>query len=281
MGLWYTEKQTDNLAISMQVRQNLHRERSPYQDIAVMETEEYGKLLVIDDAVMLTTADEFVYHELIAHVPMFTHGSVQRAAVIGGGDGGTIRELGRHDSLQEAYLLELDERVVRVSQQYLPELASGLSDPRVRLEFGDGIKRIAEFKSYFDLVIVDSTDPVGPGVVLFSQEFFKLVRESLRPGGLMVAQTESPFVNRDLMADVRRKIGSVFPQTYVYLGPIPTYPSGLWSFTMGSTGPNPHEVDLEKVAEITADWPLRYYTAQIHTAVLTLPPFVQEIYNSK
>ncbi len=278
MELWFTERQTKSLAISMRVRQNLHRERSPYQEIAVLETEQYGKLLVIDDAVMLTTADEFVYHELIAHLPMFTHGNVERAAVIGGGDGGTIRELLRHRSLQEAYLLELDERVVRVCQEYLPEVASGLSDARVRMEFGDGIKRIAEFESYFDLVVVDSTEPVGPGEVLFSREFYDLVRRSLRPGGLMVAQTESPFVNRQLMAQTRERIGGAFPETYVYLGSIPTYPSGLWSFTIGSAGPDPRQADLAAIAKMTADWPLRYYSAQVHSAALSLPPFVQEIY---
>jgi spermidine synthase len=278
MQLWFTEKQTNNLAISMQVRQNLHREQSPYQDIAVLDTEEYGRLLVIDGAVMLTDADEFVYHELIAHLPMFTHGNVRRAAVIGGGDGGSIRELLRHSSLEEVYLFELDERVVRVCQEYFPKVSSGLTDPRVRLEFGDGIARIAQFKEYFDLVIVDSTDPVGPGAVLFSQEFYSLVHQALSPGGLVVAQTESPFVNRDIMADSREKLAKVFPQTYVYLGAIPTYPSGLWSFTIGSKGPDPHKVDMDCVAQSIATWPLRYYSAQMHTQALTLPKFVQDIY---
>ena len=192
-ALWFTEKQTDKLALSLQVRQNLHREQSPYQDIAVLETEEYGRLLVIDGAVMLTEADEFVYHELIAHLPAFTHGNIRRAAVIGGGDGGSVRELLRHDSVEEVYLLELDERVVRICQEYFPQVSSRLTDPKVKLEFGDGIARIAQFKEYFDLVIVDSTDPVGPGAVLFSEEFYRLVSQALRPDGLMVAQTESPL----------------------------------------------------------------------------------------
>lgn len=276
MELWFTEKQTPNLAISCLVKNTVYREKTKFQDLAVLDTYQYGRLLALDGVIMTTEADEFFYHEMITHVAMNTHPSPEEVLVIGGGDGGTVREVLKHSTVRRVVLAEIDEGVIKASKEYLPTISVGLSDPRVEINVTDGIVYVREHPNQFDVIIVDSTDPVGPAVGLFAREFYQDVFKALKEGGMMVGQTESPFVNKELIKKIWANLKGVFPVTRLYLGPVPTYPGGLWSYTLGSKGPDPLAVPPEKFMPLAT----KYYTPEIHKSAFILPPFVQELLNS-
>lgn len=274
MELWYTEKQTPDHGITSKITQTLHTEKTEYQDLALIDTVQFGRMLVLDGMVMTTIKDEFVYHEMISLVALNTHPNPENVLVIGGGDGGAIREIVKHPKVNKATLVEIDSRVIEVSKQYLPEIAVALTNnPKVEVKVEDGIKYIAEAENQFDVILVDSTEPVGPAVGLFALDFYKAIAKALKPDGIMVAQTESPFFNADLISRVYKDISSVFPVTKFYLANIPTYPSGLWSFTMGSKKYDPEQVDENSLPEIDT----KYYTPNIHKSVFRLPRFVQNL----
>lgn len=273
MELWFTEKQTPAVGITCKVERSLVEEQTPFQHMAVLETEQFGRMLVLDGMVQTTEVDEFVYHEMIAHVALSTHPAPRRVAVIGGGDGGTIREVLRHPSVEEAVLIEIDGRVVEASREYLPSISAGLSDPRVRIIIGDGVQHVRDAKAEYDVILIDSTEPVGSAVGLFSPEFYRDVREALRSEGIMVAQTESPFFNKDIIRRTQAGIGAAFPVTRLYLASVPTYPSGLWSFTIGSLGRDPLAVDKDDITVTGTRW----YSPDVHFAAFQLPPFVQRL----
>ncbi|MBE3581876.1 MAG: polyamine aminopropyltransferase [Thermoanaerobacteraceae bacterium] len=272
-GLWVTELQTPSLALSCRVIKTLHRERTPYQELAVVDTEAFGRMLLLDDVIQTTVKDEFVYHEMISHVPLNTHPHPRQVLVIGGGDGGAIREVIKHTEVERAVLVEIDARVVANAREYLPEISCGLDDARVEIRFEDGIEHVRRLRDQYDVIIVDSTDPVGPAVGLFSREFYQNVYHALKADGLFVAQTESPFFNAAFIRRVQRDIASVFPVTRLYLATVPTYPGGLWTFSLGSKKYDPVEVDPQTIAPL----PTRYYSPEVHKAAFALPPFVQEI----
>lgn len=273
MQLWYTEKQTPNFGITAKIGRTLHHEQTEFQSLDVIETEEFGRMLVLDGMVMTTDRDEFAYHEMLAHVGMVTHPDPKRVLVVGGGDGGVIREVLKHPSVESATLCEIDGRVIEVSREYFPAIAGALSDPRVRICVEDGIKHIEAHPQEYDVILVDSTEPVGPAVGLFQRPFYAGIHQALRADGVMVAQTESPWFNRDLIVQVNRDIRSLFPVTRLYTASIPTYPSGLWSFTLGSKERDPLAVDPEGIPELAT----RYYTPKLHHALFSLPAFVEEL----
>lgn len=271
MDLWFTERQSENLSIGLRIERTLHSEQTEFQGMDVVETLQYGRMLVLDGCVMTTDKDEFVYHEMLAHVGMHTHPNPKKVLVVGGGDGGVIREIIKHPSVEKAVLAEIDGRVVEISKQYFPHIAQGLADPRVDVQVVDGIKYVQEHPNEFDVIYIDSTDPIGPAVGLFAKEFYQAVFRALKEDGLFVAQTESPFANRDLIRNVQKDVREVFPNTYLYLAFIPTYPTGMWSFTMGSKKHNPLEVSECRVSDT------KYYTNAVHRASFALPPFVEEL----
>ncbi len=273
MELWFTEQQTPDLGFTCKITKTIYTAKTKYQDLAILETKQFGRMLVLDGAVQTTIADEFCYHELIAHVPLFTHPNPKKVAVIGGGDGGVIREILKHEEVEKAYLIEIDQEVIEASKKYLPEISCALDDKRAEVIITDGIKFVSENKNMFDVIIVDSTDPVGPAVGLFETNFYQAVYECLKEDGLFVAQTESPFYDQELIRNVFHSIKSIFPITRLYLGFIPTYPSGLWSFTMGSKKYDPLEVDISKIKRIDT----RYYNPELHKALFALPTFVKKI----
>jgi spermidine synthase len=273
MELWYTEYQTDKVGITCKTKRTLYTEKTEYQEIAIIETEQFGKMLVLDGTVQTTIEDEFVYHEMITHIPLFTHNCPKKVLVVGGGDGGAIREIIKHASIEQAVLVEIDAKVVEASKKYLPEISCALNDKRVQIKITDGIKYIKENKNAFDVIMVDSTDPVGPAVGLFAEEFYRLVYEALKEDGIFVAQTESPFFHMKLIRNVFKNVKSLFPVTRLYTCPVPTYPSGYWSFTMGSKKYDPLKTDTEKIPSINT----KYYCAQIHKAAFALPKFVAEL----
>lgn len=273
MELWYTEKQTKNHGITTKINKTIYHDQSEFQTLDVIETEEFGNMLVLDGMVMTTDRDEFVYHEMITHVAMNTHPNPQRVLVVGGGDGGAIREVLRYPSVTQAVLAEIDGKVIEASKRYFPQIASGLTDERVDLQVADGIKHIQENKGKYDVILVDSTEPVGPAVGLFQKPFYEGIYEALKEDGIMVAQTESPWFNRDLIRQVFRDISNTFPITRLYTASIPTYPSGLWSFTIGSKKYDPLTVDEEALHSFDT----KYYSPQMHKALFQLPVFVQEL----
>jgi len=272
-GLWFTERQTKGLALSCEVKETLHAEETPFQKIVVVNTAEFGRMLTLDGIIQTTVRDEFFYHEMIALVPLFTHPAPRNVLVVGGGDGGTIREVIKHPSVEKAVLAEIDERVIEVSRRYLPEISCALDDARVQIRVEDGIKHVKEHKEAYDVIIVDSTDPIGPAVELFSKQFYRAVSAALKEDGIFVAQTESPFFNRKLLGRIYGYIKDIFPVARLYLTTVPTYPGGLWSFTMGSKKYDPLQVDLSNISVPDT----RYYTPEIHKAAFNLPPFVREV----
>jgi spermidine synthase len=270
MELWYTEKQTPHFGITCLVKETLCHFQTPYQDLAVLDTFQFGRMLVLDGMVQTTEHDEFIYHEMIAHVAMQAHPAPRHILVVGGGDGGVIREVLKYDTVETATLVEIDEAVIEASKKYLPGISVGLTDSRVSVLVSDGIKHVRAATGKYDVIIVDSTEPVGPAIGLFSEEFYADIYRALKKDGIFVAQTESPFFNRGLIKNSFAYISRVFPLAKLYLASVPTYPSGLWSFTTGSKCYEPEKTHKKPVQT-------RYYNEEVHQGAFRLPVFVREL----
>lgn len=273
MELWYTEKQTDSFGITAKIKHTLVTEKTDFQDLAVIETEQFGRMLVLDGMVMTTVKDEFVYHEMVAHPVLFTHPDPKRVLVVGGGDGGVIREVLKHPMVEKAVLVEIDGKVIEHSKRHLPEIAGALDDPRVEVIVNDGYMHIHDFKNTYDVIMVDSTEPVGPAVNLFTRGFYQGIFDALKEDGIFVAQTDNPWFKAELIRSVHKDVREVFPVVRVYTANIPTYPSGLWTFTMGSKRYDPLQVEESRISPIDT----RYYTPRLHKAAFVLPRFVEEL----
>jgi spermidine synthase len=274
MEVWFTELQHPGLKITCKALQTLHREMTPFQEIVVLDTEQFGRMLVLDGAIQTTIADEFVYHEMLAHVPICSHRNPKDVLIIGGGDGGCAREVLRHRQIESVTQVEIDQRVVEVSKQFLPELACSFDNPRMSVRFEDGIAFVKDKEACYDVILVDAPDPVGMAAGLFSREFYESLYRALRPDGIFAAQTESPFFNKDLIGRVYGGVSSIFPFAGLYLANVPTYPSGLWSFTTGSKKYDPAQGAAETAGSMAG---LRYYTPELHRASFILPQFVQAL----
>lgn len=273
MEMWFTEKQTEHYGIMARIRESLVREQTAYQDLAVIDTVEFGRMLVLDGMVMTTEKDEFVYHEMVAHPALFTHPEPRHVLVVGGGDGGVIREVLKHPSVEKAVLVDIDGQVIDYSKRYLPSIAGALEDPRVEVLVKDGFMHIHDHKDEYDVIMVDSTEPVGPAVQLFTRGFYQGIYEALKEDGIFVAQTDNPWFKADLIRSVNRDVREVFPIVRVYGANIPTYPSGLWTFTIGSKKHDPLAVDEQQIPEIDT----KYYTPRLHKAAFVLPRFVEDL----
>ena len=278
MELWFTERHTPNVNFSIKVDRQIYSGRSEFQRIDVFESDEFGRFLTLDGYMMLTEKDEFIYHEMMTHVPMAVHPNVRDVLVIGAGDGGVIRELARYDSIQSIDLVEIDELVVEVCKRYLPKTACRLDDPRVSAHYEDGVRFVRSCENQYDLIIVDSTDPFGPGEGLFTKEFYGSCYKALREDGIMVNQHESPFYKEDAaaMQQAHRRIAQSFPVCRVYQAHIPTYPSGHWLFGFASKKYHP-VYDLNAAA-----WNLRgistgYYNTKLHAGAFALPNYVERL----
>ena len=275
MELWFTEQEQDHIRTSWKTEDVLFREQSAFQTVEVIQTKAYGRMLVLDGCVMITDADEFVYHEMIAHIPAVIHPNPKRVVVIGGGDGGTVRELLKHDGIEEIVLCEIDGMVVDASRKFFPAVAGKLDDPRVQVRIGDGVAYMRELEGACDIAVIDSTDPIGPGEGLFSGDFYRSVARALRPGGLMVAQSESPWYTNEILGRIHRNIRAGFQHKRSYVGAIPTYPRGLWSWTMASnTAFDPARFDRARLAKVAPG--LKYLTETLLTSAFALPAFYQE-----
>lgn len=278
MEFWYNEKHTENVILSIRVDKQLFTGHSSYQRIDVFESPEFGRFLALDGYMMLTERDEFIYHEMITHVPMAVHPDAKKVLVIGGGDGGVLRELSKYASIERIDIVEIDEMVVNVCKEYLKQTACGFDDPRVNVFFQDGMKFIRRHEDEYDIIIVDSTDPFGPGEGLFTKEFYGNCFKALKEDGVMVNQHESPFYKEDAAAMKRahKRIYDSFPLCKVYQAHIPTYPSGHWLFGFASKKYHPvRDLDSKKWNALGID--TRYYNTNLHRGSFYLPVYVEEM----
>ncbi|KAF8523482.1 saccharopine dehydrogenase [Hysterangium stoloniferum] len=271
---WFREisSQWPGMAMTLKVVKILHVEKSKYQDVLVFLSETFGNVLVLDGVIQCTERDEFSYQEMIAHIPLASHPNPKKVLVIGGGDGGVVREVLRHESVEEVVLCDIDEAVIRVSKQYLPHMSSLLDTSRVRVYVGDGFKFLADNKSTYDVIITDSSDPVGPAAALFEQPYFQLLYNALAPGGHISTQAECLWLHLPLIADLRARTRKIFPVVEYAYTTIPTYPAGQIGFIVASKQPGR---DLSKPLRPVPN--TRYYNSALHTAAFTLPEFARVI----
>lgn len=280
MELWFTENHTDNVRFSVKVSKQLYSGKSEFQQIDVFESPEFGRFLALDGYMMLTEKDEFIYHEMITHVPMAVHPNPKNVLVIGGGDGGTVRELLHYDCIETIDLVEIDEEVVKVCRKFLPQTAACLDnkDGRINFHFADGLRYIRRCENMYDIIIVDSTDPFGPGEGLFTMEFYGNCFKALREDGIMVNQHESPFYEKDAEAMVRahKRIVNSFDMSRVYQAHIPSYPSGHWLFGFASKKYHPLR-DFNPRRWMSFGIKTKYYTPHIHKGAFYVPAYVEEM----
>nr|WP_317413011.1 polyamine aminopropyltransferase [uncultured Solibaculum sp.] len=277
MELWYTEHHTKNVRFSIKVNKQLFTKQSSFQRIDIFESKEFGRFLTLDGYMMLTEKDEFIYHEMIVHVPMASNPRVKKVLVVGAGDGGAIRELCKYPSIEHIDLVEIDKDVVDACRDYLPSVACKLDDPRVHIAYEDGLRFVRRREEEYDLIIVDSTDPFGPGEGLFTKEFYGNCYKALTVDGILVNQHESPFYPEDARAMQRAhyRIRECFPLSRVYQAHIPTYPSGHWLFGFASKGIDPLKADLSHWQGLGLD--TRYYNIDIHKGSFALPTYVRDL----
>lgn len=278
--LWYTENHQDDVKFSIKIKTHLHSEKSPFQQIDFFDSHTFGRFFTLDGFMMVTEKDEFIYHDMIAHVPMAVNPHIKKVLIIGGGDGGTAREILRYPTIEKVDMVEIDERVVRLCQKYLPQTAYKLDqDARLHLYFEDGLEFVqkAEAETY-DLILVDSTDPIGPGEGLFTYEFYNNCKRILNSVGILINQHESPYYHSDAkeMMRAHAKIKSTFPIAKVYQFHMPTYPSGHWLFGFASKHYDPI-LDLQKEAWLKLGIEPSYYNPDLHIGAFMLPTYVKEI----
>ncbi len=271
--LWVEEKFEDFLGLRFKVEKVLFSGKSDFQTVDILETKGHGKMLLNDGLVMVTERDEFAYHDMISHVPLFVHPAAKKVLIIGGGDGGTAREVIRHNTVEECTMVEIDAMVVDACKKYIPQTAKALDDARVNLIIGDGVKFVKETTEKFDVIIVDSTDPIGPAQPLFGEEFYQDVYRCLTDDGIVVSQGESSWYANDIQKSLLSVLNSVFPQCFLYSFSNLTYPGGLWSFTFASKKYHPLH-DFNKQAVHNSQLTFDYYNANIHQSAFALPNFV-------
>jgi spermidine synthase len=277
MQLWYSERHTSQVEFSIKVDRQLYCGQSEFQRIDVFDSKEFGRFLTLDGYMMLTEKDEFIYHEMITHVPMASNPDIKSVLVIGAGDGGTVRELTRYPDIERIDMVEIDRRVVEVCKTYLLQTACRLNDPRVNIRYEDGLRFVRGKNNAYDLIIVDSTDPFGPGEGLFTSEFYGNCFEALTDNGILVNQHESPYYTEDAKAMQRahKRIKELFRICMVYQAHIPSYPSGHWLFGFASKSVNPLFADLGRWNGLGLN--TAYYNTEIHEGSFALPNYVTEL----
>ena len=277
MELWYTENHTDNVKFSIKVDKHLKSAESEYQRIDIFESKEFGRILTLDGYLMVTEKDEYIYHEMITHIPMAVNPDITNVLVIGAGDGGTVRELTRYNHIKNIDMVEIDEMVVEICREYLPQTACRLTDPRVHIFYQDGLRFVRNKENEYDLIIVDSTDPFGVGEGLFTKEFYGNCFKALKDDGILVNQHESTFYTSyaNSMKRAHSRIKSTFPIALVYQAHIPTYPSGHWLFGFASKKYDPR-------TDLKADWwnslgiKTKYYNTILHTGCFAISNNVRD-----
>jgi spermidine synthase len=271
---WFTELHAPGTGITFRVKRVLQWTRTPFQELALVETEDMGRALFLDGTVQFTERDEFIYHEMMVHVPLCLHPRPRRVLVVGGGDGGCVREALRHPEVEEVTLVEIDGEVVDACRKHIPSTSSRLDDPRVRVLIEDGVAFMKRNRGSFDVIIVDSTDPVGMASPLTQAPFFRTAQAALTPQGLYVAQSQGPIFDGKEIGRIGRTARKVFRHATHFLASTPTYPGGLWTFLLAARGAkNPAALQPRPMPKGEKT---RYYSAEVHRAAFVLPPFVQD-----
>lgn len=268
--LWLNEYSSDNLKLSIRIKEFLHSEKTDYQELLIADTYEYGRVLMLDGAYQLTERDEFCYSEMMAHVPLCAHKNPENVLIIGGGDGAIMREVLKHDCVKKCTLIDIDKRVKECSEKYLPFAGSSFSNPRADFKCMDAMKYIRETSERYDVVIIDSTDPVDFAAGLFRADFYSDVKKVMKPEAMLSELTESPFTDTDIMIQAINEMKKIFPTVKLYWGVVPTYPSGFWTYGAASMSDDP-SIPLRDVKDT------RYYTNEIHKNSFVLPPFLKEL----
>jgi spermidine synthase len=264
-------------AMTLRVKKVLHHEKSKYQDVLIFESTNHGNVLVLDNVIQCTERDEFSYQEMITHLAMNSHPNPKKVLVIGGGDGGVLREVVKHECVEEATLCDIDEAVIRLSKQYLPHMAAGFNHPKVKVHVGDGFKFLDDYKNTFDVIITDSSDPEGPAESLFQKPYFQLLHDALREGGVITTQAENQWLHLPLITKLKKDCGEIFPVAEYAYTTIPTYPSGQIGFMVccKEAGRNVREPVRSWTKEEERKL-CKYYNSEIHKAAFVLPTFAQE-----
>jgi len=261
-------------AMTLRVKKVLHHEKSKYQDVLIFESTDYGNVLVLDNVIQCTERDEFAYQEMIAHLALNSHPNPKKVLVIGGGDGGVLREVVKHECVEQAVLCDIDEAVIRLSKQYLPHMSAGFESEKAVVHVGDGFKFLEDYKGEFDVIITDSSDPEGPAESLFQKPYFELLFGALKEGGVISTQAENQWLHLSLITDLKKSCREVFPVVEYAYTTIPTYPSGQIGFMVCSKDPKADvKKPLRKVSEEEEEKRYRYYNARIHEASFVLPTF--------
>lgn len=278
MELWFSEFHTPDVKHSIRVQRHLYSQKTAYQQIDIYDTPEFGRVLTLDGNVMLTERDEFIYDEMMTHVPMAVHPNIQDVLVIGAGDGGVVRELARYDTIRSIDLVEMDAQVIEACRRFLPENACRLDDERVHIYFDNALRFIRRKQAQYDLIIVDSNDPFGPSEGYFTREFYGICYNALRDDGILVNQQGSPFYRHDAEAMQRshQRIVRTFPISRVYQAHIPTYAAGYWLFGFASKKYHPID-DLNKEKWLSLHLDTKYYTVRLHTGAFFLPAFLERM----
>ncbi len=278
MELWYTDEHTNDVRFSIKASVQIASKKSAVQQIDILDTPAYGRVLVLDGGLMITEKDEFIYHEMITHVPMAVHPNVRNVLVIGGGDGGTVRELTKYKRIESIDLVEVDKDVVLLSKKFLPFTSCKLKDRRVGVWFEEGLRFVRGKKAEYDLIIVDSSDPYGPAEGLFTREFYGTCFKALRDDGILINQHESPFyaAHQRSVRDAHRHIAFEYPVSTVYQCHIPSYPSGHWLFGFASKKYHPIG-DLDEVRWNKLGIRTQYYNTDLHRGAFALPNYVRDL----
>ena len=271
--LWLTENERENLKLSYRIKDIIYAEQSPFQHVMIVDTFDFGKMLVLDGIVQTTSIDGYIYNEMISHIPLNFHPEPKHVLIIGGGDLGVAREVAKYPEVESIDLVEIDELVVKVCKSDLQEVSGNLSDSRVNFIYSDGVEFVKQHKGHYDLIIIDSSDPIGPAKQLFELSFYRNIHQALKDDGVMVCQSQSPVFHFDVLRQTYEHVSSLFPYSYLYTATVPTYPGGLWSFTIGSKKYN------TIIAPEKFDKDTHYVNKDILTRAFFLPQFIKDKLN--
>jgi spermidine synthase len=274
MNSYFNDSFSDNSNLQIRVKGVLFQDTTPFQKIEIVDSYDFGRMLVLDGIINMTEKDEFVYHEMMTHVPLLSHPNPRGVLVIGGGDGGTVREVLKHPDIERVDLVEIDRAVVKACKQFFPAISSGFGDPRVTVHFEDGTRFVPQHRNTYDVVILDATDPVGPGQGLYRESFYVDCLNSLIEDGNLVAHSGSVFFDPDIVTSVSSRLRKVFPLVKIFITSMPSYASGIWSFVFCSKKYDPID-DFQKKRYQQSNLTTRYYNADIHRASFALPSFMR------
>lgn len=279
---WFSEIQDDlwpGQCFSLKVKKVLHEEKSKFQDIKIVETETFGTCLILDGIIQCTSRDEFSYQEMISFLPLCCHPEPRKVLIVGGGDGGVAREVVKHPDVEEVHQVEIDDRVVDLSKQFLPKMACGFEHPKLRLTIGDGFEYMKQHKNEFDVIITDSSDPIGPAVSLFQESYYELMKNALRKGGIVSSQGGSFWLDQNYIKKTMDGCKQHFAQVAYAVTSVPSYPCGNIGFVIGSLDSSrslrdepPRQFTNKEIDKMG----LRFYSTAMHKAAFTLPRYVEK-----